>query len=250
MTRDTRRAGALLVALGGVVAVLALMAGPASAQTSGGAVATDGSVASGDAHAARGSTASGDATAVNGSVASGCSTAINNSTASGDDCDRDKDRDKDHDKDGKSGGGGVVRGGGGVGGGSAAGGARPAATTTARLALTGSWSVQLTALAALAVAFGAVLMISASERRRVTSRDLATPGVKRDGLAGGWAVGEPLRAPVPFAYGAGRGQRRAPVSPVSPVSPVPPCTRMLGDGRGGHLLRSPRRPVRRVGRDP
>ena len=200
MTRDTRRAGTFLVALGGVVAMLVLMAGPAAADShdwdgkgdhkgdvhkddghkddghkgdlfpdglhSGGAVAVDGSVASGEAHAARGSTASGDATAVRGSVASGCSLAINKSTASGDDhCDRDKhDFDKDKDK-GKGHGGG---GGGGVGGGATV---RPAAATSARLAFTGpSMTTQLAALAGLAVALGVVLTVSASERRRVTSR--------------------------------------------------------------------------------
>ena len=175
MTRDTRRAGALVVALGGVVAVLALMAGPAAANehtsghTSGGAVATGGSVASGDAHAANGSTASGDstavngstasgdATAVNGSTASGCSEAFNYSTASGDDhCEAHKKRhDHDKDKDGHK----RV---GGVGGGAAT----PA---RASLALTGTWSVQLTALAALAVVLGALLMVPGS-RRRATSR--------------------------------------------------------------------------------
>ena len=163
MTRDTRRAGALLVALGGVVAVLALMAGPASAQTSGGAVATDGSVASGDAHATRNSTASGDATAVNGSTASGCSTAINNSTASGDDCEVTRTtvttRPTTATTRPATGGGATT------GGGGAAAGA-----TTARLALTGSWSLQLTAMAALALALGATMLVSASERRRATSR--------------------------------------------------------------------------------
>jgi hypothetical protein len=178
MTRDTRRAGAFLVALGGAVAVLAFMAGPAFAdpdptsRTSGGAIATDGSVASGSAHATDDSVASGDATAVDDSVASGCSTAIDDSTASGDDCDRKKkDDDKDKDKDKKP----VVHrpsGGGGGGGGGVGGGATRAAagTTAARLALTGTWSIQLTALAALAVVLGALLVVSASERRRAVTR--------------------------------------------------------------------------------
>ena len=164
MTRDTRRAGAFLVALGGVVALLALWASPAAADghhhhgpVSGGAVAIDGSVASGSAHAADDSTASGDATAVDGSVASGCSTAIDDSTASGDGkCDRKhvKHDDKDHHAKPKA----------------AVAAAKPAAATSARLALTGTSSGQLAALAALAVAFGVVLVVWTADRRRVTSQ--------------------------------------------------------------------------------
>src|SRR5437763_9357448 len=95
MTRDTRRAGAFLVALGGAVAVLALLAGPAGAQTTttvfppnipAGSTAIDNSVSSGTAFAQRNSTASGDAVAVDNSTASGCADAARNSTASGDDC--------------------------------------------------------------------------------------------------------------------------------------------------------------------
>ncbi|MFN2505912.1 MAG: hypothetical protein ABR540_17075 [Acidimicrobiales bacterium] len=174
MTRDTRRAGAFLVAVGGVVAMLALLAGPAAAQTSGDAWAADGSVASGsadarnnstasgDATARNNSTASGDATAVNGSTASGCSTAINTSTASGDDCDdhkkrdhKDKDDGKDHDGKGHRPAG--------------IGGATPARATTASLALTGSWTAPMAALAALAVALGTVLLLSTSDRRRAAT---------------------------------------------------------------------------------
>jgi hypothetical protein len=87
-TQDsTRRGGALLAAVALVLLGLAtLLTTPASAQTSGGATADNGSVASGTADARNGSTASGDAVAENGSVASGCSTARNNSTASGGEC--------------------------------------------------------------------------------------------------------------------------------------------------------------------
>ena len=112
------------MARGGVVAMFALLvAGPARAQTSGGATATGGSVASGEAHASNNSTASGESTASNNSTASGCSTATTNSTASGDDsCGR--------------------PGGGGGGGGATTTTVRSTATTagatTARLAVTGS----------------------------------------------------------------------------------------------------------------
>ena len=166
MTRDTRRAGAFLVALGSAIAVLALVAGPASAQTSGGAIATDGSVASGSADASRNSTASGDAVARDNSVASGCSTALRNSTASGDDCEVERVKKKEEEKRVVSApsGGAVV----GVGGGAPT--ARAAAPTAARLALTGSWSAPLAAVAALAIALGALLVVSASDRRRLTLR--------------------------------------------------------------------------------
>jgi len=83
MTDKKRSAGVFLVALAGLFASFALLAGPASAEVSGGAHADDTSVASGNATAIDGSTASGDATAIGGSVASGCSTATDASTASG-----------------------------------------------------------------------------------------------------------------------------------------------------------------------
>ena len=170
MTRQTRRAGAFLVALGSAVAVLALLAGPASAQqTSGGATATDGSVASGDAHASRNSTASGDATAINNSTASGCSTAINNSTASGDDtCGPTTTRPTTATTRPPAGGGttGGTTGGGGGAGTTTAGPAT--ATTAARLAFTGSWSAPIAAMAALAIALGAWLLVAASDRRRAS----------------------------------------------------------------------------------
>ncbi len=133
MTRDTRRAGAFLAALGGVVMIMTLLAGPAGAQTSGGAVAIDGSVASGQAHAHDDSTASGHSKAVGGSTASGCSTATDESTTSGDDkCARHA-------------------------------APRPA-PTPGRLALTGSWSATMAMGAALAVGLGAILVLAGRRR--------------------------------------------------------------------------------------
>jgi len=103
-----------LTVLAGLVGAMALLVGPAGAETSGmshsddtstasgGALAVDGSVASGTAQAYDDSTASGSSVARDGSVASGCSTAIDESTASGSPCaprhhdDKDKDKDKDH----------------------------------------------------------------------------------------------------------------------------------------------------------
>lgn len=87
MRSTTRRLGAMCVALGVLLGVAGLTAGPASAQTtSGGATADEGSVASGTATAVNGSTASGDAVAIDGSVSSGCATAADGSTASGAPC--------------------------------------------------------------------------------------------------------------------------------------------------------------------
>ena len=152
MIRDTRRAGACLLALGSLVAVLTLLAGPAGAQTSGGAVAVDGSVASGEAHAARNSTASGESTATDGSTASGCSTADNHSTASGDGtCGRTTATTRPGP------------------GGTTATTARPAATA-GRLALTGDWSASMVALAALAIVLGTLMVVSTSDRRRSSVR--------------------------------------------------------------------------------
>ena len=97
--RSATRVAALLAGLAGA---LVLVAGPAGAQTtsqtSGGALATGGSVASGTCTAAaasvcsgsgvatNGSTSSGSSVAANGSTASGCATATNLSTASGGPC--------------------------------------------------------------------------------------------------------------------------------------------------------------------
>ena len=103
MTSTKTMRTTMLAALAGVVAVLGLLAGPAGAQTSGpgtsgGALATNDSVASGtcvatndsvcsgSGSARNDSTSSGEAVAIDGSVASGCSTAIDDSTASGADC--------------------------------------------------------------------------------------------------------------------------------------------------------------------
>ena len=110
MTTNRRATKSLLAVVAGLVGMVAFLAGPAAANdtgdhtshTSGGAFASDGSVASGTAVAIDDSTASGDAVAIDGSVASGCSTAVRDSTASGaDHCksDRHKDADTDTRKD-------------------------------------------------------------------------------------------------------------------------------------------------------
>ena len=127
------------MALSTTVAVLALLAGPAGAQTvSGGANASNGSVASGTATAKNGSDASGSAVADNGSTASGCSTANNQSTTSGSPCP-------------------TV---------ATPPAAKPAGATSASLAFTGSWTAPMLAMAALAMAFGAFLLVSTSKRRQ------------------------------------------------------------------------------------
>ena len=93
----------MAVAIAGAAAVIGLLAGPVTAQTSGpgtsgGAratndsvasgtcVAIDDSVCSGSGLAVDDSTSSGSAIARDGSVASGCATAIDDSTASGAPC--------------------------------------------------------------------------------------------------------------------------------------------------------------------
>ena len=90
MTTKRRATMSLLAVVAGLVGMVAFLAGPAAADdghhdgmTSGGAFASNGSVASGTAVAMNDSTASGDAVAIDGSVASGCSTATQWSTASG-----------------------------------------------------------------------------------------------------------------------------------------------------------------------
>ncbi len=90
MTTKRRATMSLLAVVAGLVGMVAFLAGPAAADshhhdplTSGGAFASEGSVASGTAVAINDSTASGDAVAIDGSVASGCSTATRESTASG-----------------------------------------------------------------------------------------------------------------------------------------------------------------------
>ena len=94
MTTKRSATMSLLAVVAGLVGMVAFLAGPASADdswTSGGAFASDGSVASGSGTAINDSTASGDAVAIDGSVASGCSKAVLDSTASGADC-----KDKHH----------------------------------------------------------------------------------------------------------------------------------------------------------
>ena len=81
----------MAIAIAGAAAVIGLLAGPAGAQTSGpstsgGARATNNSVASGSGLADDNSVSSGSAVARRGSVASGCATAIDDSTASGANC--------------------------------------------------------------------------------------------------------------------------------------------------------------------
>ncbi len=151
MTEETRRAGALLLALGVIAAVVAL-AGPAAASSHGGATATDGSVASGSAHASGGSTASGHSTAIDGSVASGCSTAIDDSTASGGPCPRHHAAVHQPHRPAPA----PVH--------------RVAAPTPARLALTGSWTAPMALAATVAVLLGVALVVAGSSRRPVLAR--------------------------------------------------------------------------------
>jgi hypothetical protein len=120
MTTKRRATMSLLAVVAGLVGMVAFLAGPAAADdathhgdghssghghdglASGGAFASDGSVASGSAVAINDSTASGDAVAIDGSVASGCSTALRDSTASGADC-KDKHHKAKHGHDGHDG---------------------------------------------------------------------------------------------------------------------------------------------------
>jgi hypothetical protein len=162
----------MAVAIAGTAAVVGLLAGPAGAQTSGpgtsgGARATNDSVASGTCVATNDSTCSGSGSATNdstssgsavardGSTASGCALAIDDSTASG----------------------GATSVGGATGsapqppcptGGTTPTtvrpGAGPASPTTGRLALTGSTSQDLAVAAFGALAAGGVLV--ALGRRR------------------------------------------------------------------------------------
>ena len=142
MTDKKRSAGVFLVVLVGLFAGFALLAGPASAEVSGGAHADDTSVASGNATAIDGSTASGDATAIGGSVASGCSEATDESTASGapPHCPKAAAPAPHH---------------------------GPAkATPTRSLALTGSSDGPLAAGALVAIVVGAMLVAATTDRRR------------------------------------------------------------------------------------
>ena len=138
----------------GAVAVVALLASPAGAQTTttvippnlpAGSTAINGSVSSGTAYAQQNSTASGDSVAINNSTASGCADAVNNSTASGSPCP----------------GGTTATTRPATGGGATT----PAASATAaRLALTGSWSGEVALMAALAIALGAGLVVAGRRR--------------------------------------------------------------------------------------
>jgi hypothetical protein len=159
----------MAVALAGVAAVVGLLAAPAGADssgyhTSGGARATDDSVASGrcvaiddsvcsgSGLAVNDSTSSGSAVARDGSVSSGCATAVDDSTASGAPCPEAKKKlAKDKDKAPH-----------GVGGATAA---RPAAATAGRtLALTGDSTATMAALAALALVVGAAMVVAGARR--------------------------------------------------------------------------------------
>ena len=153
------------VALAGMAAVLGLLVSPAGAQNtsapgaSGGARATNDSVASGTCVAVSASTCSGSGSAVDdsvssgsavardGSTASGCATAINDSTASGAPCPP-VPTTVTHRPDRPSG-----------------PTARAATPTAARsLALTGSSSGELAGLALVALALGGVLVAVSSRR--------------------------------------------------------------------------------------
>jgi len=158
MTTNRRATKSLLAVVAGLVGMVAFLAGPAAANdtgdhtshTSGGAFASDGSVASGTAVAIDDSTASGDAVAIDGSVASGCSTAVRDSTASGaDHCksDRHKVADTDTRKD-----------------------AGPAkATSGASLALTGSSSSSMVQMALVAFFAGLAIVALTNVFRRQTN---------------------------------------------------------------------------------
>jgi hypothetical protein len=158
MSITNRRLTTLGALLAGMAGAFLLLAGPAAAQTtsqtSGGAVATGGSVGSGTCTAVsssvcsgsgvatNGSTSSGSAVAANGSVASGCATATNLSTASGGPCPPTTT---------------VIQ----VPGVPSLAGstpARPATATSGSLALTGSDSGTLAGIGALALLAGAALV--------------------------------------------------------------------------------------------
>ena len=165
MARSTRRGSALLGSLlAGVAGATFLLAGPAGAQTSGGAiavndsvasgtcVATDDSTCSGSGRATDDSTSSGSAVAVDGSTSSGCATAINDSTASGAPCPPATTATTRPVPTGGSGTGGTT--------------ARPASSTATAgrsLALTGSDNGELAAAGALALVAGALLVRAARE---------------------------------------------------------------------------------------
>jgi hypothetical protein len=102
--------------------------------------------------------------AVDNSTASGCADAARNSTASGDTTCRPTGTTTTPTTARP---GGTTGGGGGTTTGTGGG---AATASTARLALTGSWSAPMLAMAALAMALGAWLLVAASDRRRASSR--------------------------------------------------------------------------------
>jgi hypothetical protein len=159
----------MAVALAATAAVLGLLAGPAGAQasgpsTSGGARATTDSVASGtcvattdstcsgSGTAALDSTSSGSAVAIDGSVASGCATAQRDATASGAPCPPAAGATTTTTRPGTTTGGGGTT----------------TATAGRALALTGSPTTDLAALAALVLVLGA-LLVHVGTRRPVRS---------------------------------------------------------------------------------
>lgn len=156
MTTNRRATKSLLAVVAGLVGMVAFLAGPAVADghhhdhsglTSGGAFASDGSVASGSGTAINDSTASGDAVAIDGSVGSGCSTAVRHSTASGADC---KDHDDDDHDDGDD-------------------DAGPAKVTSGgSLALTGSSSASMVQMALVAFFAGLAIVSLTNIFRRQT----------------------------------------------------------------------------------
>jgi hypothetical protein len=168
MARSNRRASALLGSLlAGIAGATFLLAGPAGAQTSGGAtavndsvasgacVATNDSTCSGSGRATGDSTSSGSAVAVDGSTSSGCASAVNDSTASGGPC---PPATTATTRPVATGGGGTT--------------ARPAASTATAgrsLALTGSNNGELAGAGALALLAGALLVRSAREDRTARS---------------------------------------------------------------------------------
>lgn len=147
MTNKTRAGASVLMALGGLVAAWLLMAGPAGADPSSvGPNAVNNSTSSGQGVAINDSTASGHGVAIDGSVSSGCATAADDSTASGGKC-RPEHEAEEH---------------------PAAAVATPVAAKN--LAFTGtSTTAPLAALAAMLVAFGAVLVVGSRRSTAVQS---------------------------------------------------------------------------------
>jgi LPXTG-motif cell wall-anchored protein len=165
MRLQTTLAGALV----GAAALVGLLAGPAGAQTSGpntsgGAratadsvasgtcVAVDDSVCSGSGLAVNDSTSSGAATARDGSTSSGCATAVDDSTASGAPCPRPTTATTRPHTTTPHGGGNVPKAG------------TAGATAGRTLALTGTSSAELAALAGLSLLTGGALVVLSRRR--------------------------------------------------------------------------------------